>query len=370
MTLILNNDDVKSVLTMKMTMEALQDAYEQLVKGTAVTGPRYNVRIPTREPERTYAWGSMDGGSSESEYFAIRMKSDVLYEHSYSGVRTREKYCVQPGLFCGLVLLFNVRNGEPLALLNDGYLQHMRVGADGGVGAGYMARENASVVGMLGSGGMARSHAEAFCLARNIRKIQVYSPTKDHRETYAQEVSAKLGIEVVACDQARDVYRGADILASCTDSAEPVIVSDWLEEGTHITNIGGGLDDATLKRIDRSLRFGTAPAPVGHPELRFHDESLTYEARPPSDALLQDTEPGDRRASHGVIVEDRAVFLEDLLSGAQQGRRSTKEITYSERGNIQGAQFFSVASKVYEAARSRGIGHEIPTEWLLQDIRD
>jgi hypothetical protein len=29
-----------------------------------------------------------------------------------------------------------------------------------------------------------------------------------------------------------------------------------------------------------------------------------------------------------------------------------------------------VAGRVYELARERGIGRELPTEWFLQDIRD
>jgi alanine dehydrogenase len=29
-----------------------------------------------------------------------------------------------------------------------------------------------------------------------------------------------------------------------------------------------------------------------------------------------------------------------------------------------------VGAVAYEKARERGLGHEIPTEWLLQDIRD
>jgi len=44
--------------------------------------------------------------------------------------------------------------------------------------------------------------------------------------------------------------------------------------------------------------------------------------------------------------------------------------TYSERGNLQGAQFFAVAGKVYELAKRAGLGREIPTEWFLQDIRN
>jgi PAS domain-containing protein len=69
-------------------------------------------------------------------------------------------------------------------------------------------------------------------------------------------------------------------------------------------------------------------------------------------------------------AEDRAVLMEELLTGKKKGRTSDKQISYSERGNIQGAQFFAVAGKVYERAKARRLGREIPTQWLLQDIRD
>jgi len=76
------------------------------------------------------------------------------------------------------------------------------------------------------------------------------------------------------------------------------------------------------------------------------------------------------KRAHGAIAEDRAILLADFLSGKKKGRTSKKQITYSERGNIQGAQFFAVAGKAYELAKAKGLGKEIPTDWLLQDIRD
>jgi len=367
MTLILNNDDVKSVLTMEIAMNALEEAYQQVAKREAVCRPRVDIQIPTKDPQKLYQWGTMEGGSI-SGYFAIRMKSDVVYEQEYLGAKTQEKYCVRPGKFCGLILLINIQNGEPLALINDGYLQHMRVGADSGIGVKYMAREDAQVVGMIGSGGMARSHAESFLLARKIKKIQVYSPTKEHREEYAKEIDKKFGIEVVPLDNPRDVYKEAHIIAGCTDSAVPIIFGKWLEEGTHVTCVGGKPDDDTLKRIDASLRFGNAPAPWGLPEFGLPDEYITYAAMPDESAISKMKRAGKR--AHGAIAEDRAVFLADLLSGSKKGRTSPKQITYSERGNLQGAQFFAVAGKVYELAKEKGLGREIPTEWFLQDIRD
>src|SRR6266700_478485 len=157
MTLIINNAEVAKVLTMEMTLAALERSYRDLAVGEATCRPRIDIRIPTSDPAKNYQFGSMEGGSTAG-YFAVRMKSDVVYETSYGGVTTQKKYCTRPGLFCGLIFLTSVETGEPLAFINDGVLQHMRVAADGGIGVKYMARHDAQVVGMLGAGGMSRAH--------------------------------------------------------------------------------------------------------------------------------------------------------------------------------------------------------------------
>src|SRR5919107_1212446 len=77
-----------------------------------------------------------------------------------------------------LVMVFSVRNGEPLAIINDGLIQHMRVGGCAGIGAKYLARQDACDVGIFGSGGMARSYLEAFYEVRDLKRVRVYSPTK------------------------------------------------------------------------------------------------------------------------------------------------------------------------------------------------
>ncbi len=368
MTLIINNHDVESVLTMDVVIAALEESYINLAKGEAVCRPRIDIRIPTSDPARNYQFGSMEGGSTAG-YFATRMKSDIIYESAYNGVVTQEKYCLRPGLYCGLIFLTSVETGEPLAFINDGVLQHMRVGGDGGIGVKYMANPDAEVVGMLGSGGMARSHMQAFTLVRKIRKLQVFSPTRENREAFAREMADLYGIEAIACDAPEQVYRGAHIIAGLTDSAVPVLDGTLLEKGTHIVNIGGsGMPDAeTLKRVEIYFRFGDAPAPVGHPELALEDEHIGWEARPDAPKF------GDgrkERKAHGSVLPDRRVSFADLVSGQSKGRVSANQITWSERGNLQGAQFYAVAGRVYELARAKGLGMEIPTELFLQDIRN
>ena len=370
MTLLLNNDDIAGVLTMRDTIAALEASYTDLAGGAGVCRPRIDVRIPTGEDERMYQWGTMEGGSASSGYFAIRMKSDVVFEQEYAGTLTQEKYCVRPGSFCGLVLLFRVRDGAPLAIMNDGHLQHMRVGADAAIGVNHAATPGATRIGMLGSGGMARTHIESITLVRDIRSLKVYSPTPANRERYAAEMAERHGIDAVAVDDPREVYRDVDILCGCTDVAGELIRGEWLEPGTHVTCIGGRPDQATFQRVDRWLRLGTAPAPQGHTEWRTADENLVYAALPDDDIWQRHHAGRTRR--HPPRDEDRAqlVHLDEVLAGRTVARATPGEITYSERGNIQGAQFHAVAGVIYEAAVAASLGRHLPTEWFLQDIRD
>lgn len=93
-------------------MAALEETYRQLVTTEAVCRPRIDMQIPTGEQGKVFQWGTMEGGAAAG-YFAIRMKSDVIYEERYNGALTQEQYCIRPGTFCGLILLVSTRNGEP-----------------------------------------------------------------------------------------------------------------------------------------------------------------------------------------------------------------------------------------------------------------
>jgi alanine dehydrogenase len=245
----------------------------------------------------------------------------------------------------------------------------MRVAADGGIGVKYMAKQDAKVVGMLGSGGMARDHMAAFMAVRNIEKLQVYSPTKANREAFGREMAAKYNIEVQVCERPEEIYKGADIVAAVTDSAVPVLNGELLEKGAHVLNIGGSgvPDKATMDRVDVYLRFGDAPAPVGRPEFALDDEYIGWEARPNARKF------GDGRSGkkgHGVMLPEKRIALHDIMSGQTTGRTSADQITWSERGNLQGAQFYAVAGRVYELAKAQGLGYEIPTALFLQTIRN
>ena len=191
--LMINNEVVAQVLHMRECIAVQEAAFAGLLKGESIFRPRIDTYVPCDREDGYYRFGTVEGASGG--YYAVRLKSDIVHwPRGSDGGTTESKYCMQPGTYCGLVFLFSTGNGEPLALLNDGHLQHMRVGGGAGIGTKYLSREDSHTVGMLGSGGMARTFLEAFKCVRDIRLCKVYSPNPNNREAYAEEMSKKLGI--------------------------------------------------------------------------------------------------------------------------------------------------------------------------------
>ena len=194
--MILNNEDVSSVLSMKNCLRHLEAAYKDLADGAAVNRPRSDLYLPLTASSGVYCFKTMEGGLTREKVVALRLNSDVIQWERKRAVGTiKEKVPAAPGnKWVGLVLLFSAETGEPLAIFPDGIIQGIRVAASSGLAARLLAREDTAVVGILGSGWQARAHAKAMCAVRDIQRILVHSPTKANRETFAAEVEKELGV--------------------------------------------------------------------------------------------------------------------------------------------------------------------------------
>ena len=347
--LIIGNADVAKLLTMGAAIDALDQAYRQLVTTDAVCKPRTDIQIPTKASGKVYQWSSVEGGST-SGYFAIRMKSDIIYEQEYNGARTQEKYCIKPGTYCGLILLTDTESGEPLAILNDGLTQLTRVGADGGIGVKYLAKKNAEVIGMLGSGGMSQTHMEAFMHVRpGLKRLQVYSPTKANRERFGREMADKYRLEVKVCDSADEIYRDADIVAALTDSAVSVIDGSRIENGAHIVapGTGGGIKDQTDPRPHRRL-----------PAVRQRNDAVGRTARDRRRVLHLCRAPRHR---HRVQAQDqgRPWQRRVIFAGADDHLRRHRR-RQRQRPHVRRSDFLSRSAATCRATSS-GRSRAVPT---------
>lgn len=318
---------------------------------------RMDLTAPSAGPEhgRRFNWGAMAGVWPRHGIFALRQKIDIMYQREHpGGFTTSDKFAVAPGTYCGIVLLVSTANAEPLAFVNDGVLQHLRVAACGAVAGKYLAREDSETLAIIGSGGMARTHAAAFCAIRPIKRIRVHSMTPANRERFAQEMTATLGIPVTAVGTPEEALRDADIAAFCTDSQVPVIKhEDWIRPGMHITNV-----------VPREA--GNAPERADRVILHEHWGAQGVQAL----AEGQGEGPLYHRGQGGLEENTDLPTLTSLVTGQVEQRRNSREVTFFWNVPGSGMHFAAVGAILYEKAREQGVGQEIPTEWFLQDIRD
>ncbi len=364
---------------MKDCISVQEDAFKKLSSGESMHRPRVDMYMPCNREDGYFRWGTMEGANDG--FFAIRMKSDIVHwPKDQSKNWTEEKYCREPGTYCGLILLVSTDNAEPLAFINDGILQHYRVGGGAALGVKYLSRPESQVVGMLGSGGMARTFLNAFTCVRDISKCKVYSPTEEHRVAFANDMEKTLGIEVLPVDSPEEALRDVDIVSSCTDSMEPVYKAEWLKPGMHVTNLGRReVSDEAAKKFDVVIRQGTAGLQMKQTK-RFQAERGLSPA-----AFIGGTNSQMRRIpgknpNPGFGGDDpefsdrgRGASKPDFQALAQNprlGRTNPNQITFYRNVGNQGLQFSSVGGLVYKACKKLGLGKQIPTEWLLQDIRD
>jgi alanine dehydrogenase len=252
--------------------------------------------------------------------------------------------------------------------MNDGYLQHMRVGACAGLGTKYLARKNSKIMAMIGSGGMARTYSEAIKEVREIEIMRVFSPTKKNREAFAAEMTEKLDMEVIAVDSPEKALKGADIVSLTTDSLIPVIKAEWLEPGMHINNVRNNEAGAdVLARADVRARLGTSTlyADRNAPEVvTGSDGMFGFIAGSSEEKKKIPASP------HHEIDNPNIGTVPDIVAGRWIGRANDQQITFLNNQGTQGLQFAAVGGTAYNLAKAKGLGHPLPLEWFTQKIRD
>ena len=370
MPLLLNNDDVAQLLNMEDSVRALDDTVREWAQRDAHAIPRHNFFAPAEQPGHYFQFGIMSGGSKHQQMYCLRILDDVLHYERHGDLLTREKYCIEPGTYCGLLFLFSTKNAEPLAIIPDGLIQHMRVAGETAVGANLLAVEDATIIGMLGSGGMARSFAQAIKVVRNIKKIRVFSPNKAHRERYAAEMSQDLGVEVAAFDTPREAVHGTDIVCLCTDSLRPVMSTDWLEPGMLVCAVGGGGGrgdvGGDLSRFDRTFAISTDDLVSLKDEGGGYMIGYSYYAGSKEDfaGIPQEAWWQRPRAKQGI---DQIL---DVINGKTPGRSSKDEIILLAGGGYNSVGFVSLAAVAYRKAKELGMGRALPLDWFTQKLRD
>jgi ornithine cyclodeaminase/alanine dehydrogenase-like protein (mu-crystallin family) len=225
-------------------------------------------------------------------------------------------------------------------MIEADYMGQLRTGAASGVATKYLARRDASVAAIIGTGGQAKTQLEAIAAVRKLKFARVYSRNAEHRKTFCEEMSARIGIAVEPANSASEAARGAHIICTATTASQPVLSGADLASGLHINAIGAN---------------------------HAHKRELDDEAVAGADVIVVDSVEQSRQEAGDLIIAfqgDEICWtgvkkLSDVVAGKVSGRTSDTEVTLFKSNGIASWDL-AVAMRVYTQAREQGLGRSLP----------
>jgi alanine dehydrogenase len=324
-TLLLSRRDIEGFFTMKLCMEAVEQAFAGLAQGNAVMPQRTPIPLPEKSGLALFMPAHI------KNLHALGTKVVTVY---HENVRKHNLPAV-----LGTILLLDEDTGFPVAIMDGGFLTAMRTGASSGVATKHMARPEASIGMIFGTGVQAFTQVLAIHEARPLRKLLAWSlDSQDTRQAFARKITEKIGVPVELASEPAAAVRESDIVVLATSAAEPIVDGSWFKPGTHINSIGSHT-----------------------PKMRELDALTVQRSRVVCDLTEAcKAEAGDfliPAATGAWAWEQVAGNLGDVILGRVAGRTSAEEITLFKSVGLA-IQDVSAAKAVFDEAVKQGIGTE------------
>lgn len=323
--LVLNETEVARLLPMSEAMRVMETALAALAHGEAV------------QPLRTIIATSGGAGlmalmpASLQSPAALGLKAVTIFPNN-----------AQRGLdtHLGAVLLLEAETGRPIALINGTMITTIRTAAVSAVATAHLANEQATDLAILGSGVQARSHLEAMLCVRRIERARVWSRTPDRARAFADEMSARHSLDVMAVERPELAVRDAQIIITVTASDTPVVRGEWIAPGAHLNVVGGC--QPTVREVD-------TPAILRSKLIVDSLESALAEA---GEILIP--------ISEGACSPDHIhATLGEIINHTKPGRTTADEITLFKSLGL-GIEDIAAAHFVYTRAQAEGRGLSVP----------
>jgi ornithine cyclodeaminase/alanine dehydrogenase-like protein (mu-crystallin family) len=354
--LFLSNDDIQQLLPPRVAVEVMEDVYREMALGTAVARTRTQTHIPTSDPEYICRFKTMDGASSKYGAIALRVLPDLVSWPRVAGKRVQVRKPAQAGRFLAFDLIFSADSGDLLAIIQDGYLQRLRIAGTHGAAVKLLARSSSTVLAILGSGWLAGGILEGIHLGTDLglKQIRVYSPTVGHRVQFSQLMTKVLKVEVLPVNDPREAYQEADILVTCTNSTEPIFNGINLRRGMHLSSVSAlEIDDACFSVADVtvvSMKEGRANEGINFAPSAIRDQ-IGME-------MFSRKIPWDRFAELGEVITAKA-----------PKRTTDEQVTFFCNNIGFGAQFAALGGKAYQLACEKGMGKPVDVNDWYQTVR-
>lgn len=311
--IVVGREKLASLPLLTLAAPAIRDAYIAVTDGRANVPPVGYLPLPGRNADCHIKYGYIEG----DPIFVVKIASG-FYDNPAKGLPSSN----------GMMVAVSTQTGDVVAVLDDkGLLTDLRTGIGGALATMALLRKDARRIGIVGTGTQARIQIRALAaLSDRPLRFTVWGRSMERANAVLADLE-DLDLSIVATTDLETLCRQSDAIVTTTPSKEPLIRSDWIAPGTHITAMGADapgkqeLDIALVARADR-LVVDLAEQCLDHGEF-------------------------SAAARAGLIGADRCVALGAILSGAAEGRRSDRDITIADLTGIA-AQDIAIARTVLD----------------------
>lgn len=240
--ILLNRGEIESLIDLPKMAKAVEQSYVSASRGEVKLPPVGHIAFPDSSADCHIKYGHLDGQAN----FVIKVATGFPHNAAI-GQPTGN----------GLVLVMSALTGEVRAVLHDEMmLTDARTGLGSAIASKTLAKSDARNILIIGTGAQTRWQIEAHkALMPQLAHYELWGRNTE-RAQQAISNAATIGDVLLARDLKQAVQK-ADVVVTATGSTHPIIQSDWLKDGTHITAIGADapgkqeLDVELVARADR-----------------------------------------------------------------------------------------------------------------------
>lgn len=291
---------------MKSIIGAIERAFHEKANGTLVSPPRF--QLETENGDLVFTAGA------------------ATSTENVTGFRVYDTYSNDDPGHEQLVSVFDSETGVFKGIIGN-LLGVLRTGAIGGVAIKVMSRPDAKQLAVIGTGDQARTQLEAAIAVRDIQRILVYSRSDQNRTKFSEEMTEKLGMDVIPVDSPKRCVENADIVICATNSSSPVLEADWLKPGAHINTVG-----------PKSVKGHELPIEIASQSSVISTDSLEQLNAYSTPHFLANTP-----------YVQKIVELSDIITGKIQMRTSNNDVTLFCSVGLSGTEVV-VANEIMKMA--------------------
>ena len=224
-----------------------------------------------------------------------------------------------------------------------------RTAATSAVGTRRLMRENSRNLALFGSSHQARSHLYALSRVIDLKRVRVFSPNPEHRESFCREMESALALTIEPVESPTDALQDADVVLEASNTTVPVFSGRMLQPGMHLTSIAGS--NRELAAQQGVVRKGVDEETIQRSDMIF----VNVKEQTRQDRQGEIFQAVDR----GRLSWERIGEISDLVTGKTAGRKNGSEITFYNNNAGMGIVDVSLAAHVYRLAKEYGLGQEL-----------